>query len=110
MARDRRVDWAVTGLHAGRVLKMLLDQDLAPGHFWNVNLPHPIPENSELAYKFCELDTNPHKYTYDPDGDELIYKGTIHERPRDSGKDVAVCFDEGRIAITRMVVGTGEPQ
>ncbi len=108
ISKEQEVDWAVTGHHAGAVLKMLLGRELAPAHFWNVNLPHPIRRNSELAYEFCGLDTNPHKYAYRKNGNELIYTGTIHERPRDSGKDVAVCFDEGRIAITRLAVGTTE--
>jgi 5'-nucleotidase len=110
ISKDQEVDWAVTGHHAGAVLKMLLGRELASGHFWNVNLPHPIRRNSELAYEFCGLDTHPHNYVYHQNGDELIYKGTIHERPRDPGKDVAVCFDERRIAITRLAVGTGELQ
>ena len=105
IAKEQKVDWAVTGHHAGKVLKMLIDRELAPGHFWNVNLPHPIRKNSDLGHEFCGLDTNPHNYVYRQNGDELIYKGTIHERPRDAGKDVAVCFDEGRISITRLAVG-----
>ncbi len=108
IAKDQKVDWPVTGKHAGPVLQMLLSRDLASGHFWNVNLPHPIYKNSKLAYEFCELDTHPHNYAYHQNGNELTYKGTIHDRPRDSGKDVAVCFDEGRIAITRLAVGAGE--
>jgi 5'-nucleotidase len=107
IAKDQKVDWSVSGDHAGPVLHMLLSRDLAPGNFWNVNLPHPIRKDSELAYEFCELDTLPHSYVYHQNGDELIYQGTIHERPRDSGKDVAVCFDEGKIAITRLAVGMG---
>jgi 5'-nucleotidase len=107
VAKDQNVDWAVTGDHACPVLQMLLSRDLAPGDFWNVNLPHPLRKNSELASEFCELDTHPHSYAYHRNGDELTYTGTIHERPRDPGKDVAVCFDEGKIAITRLAVGTG---
>ena len=108
IAKDQKVEWSVTGDHACPVLQMLLSRDLAHGYFWNVNLPHPIYKNSKLAYEFCELDTHPHNYIYHQNGNELTYKGAIHERPRDSGKDVAVCFDEGRIAITRLAVGTGE--
>jgi 5'-nucleotidase len=107
IAKDQQVDWTVSGDHACPVLQMLIRRDLAPGYFWNVNLPHPIRKNSESVYEFCELDTHPHNYVYQQDGDELIYRGTIHERPRDAGKDVAVCFDEKRIAITRLAVGTG---
>jgi 5'-nucleotidase len=110
IAKDQKVDWAVTGDHVCPVIQMLLSRDLVQGHFWNVNLPHPIRKNSKLAYEFCQLDTHPHNYAYHQNGNELTYKGTIHERPRDPGKDVAVCFDEGRIAITRLAVGTGQLQ
>jgi 5'-nucleotidase len=108
IARDQQVDWSVTAHHAGPVLRMLVDRDLAQGHYWNVNLPHPIRKDSKLTCEFCELDTHPHNYVYRQNGDELTYQGTIHERPRDPGKDVAVCFDEGKIAITRLAVGTGD--
>ena len=108
ISKEQEVDWPVSGYHAGAVIKMLLDRELTPGHFWNVNLPHPIRTESTLAYQFCGLDTNPHKYAYRKNGNELIYTGSIHERPRDPGKDVAVCFDERQISITRLAVGTGE--
>jgi 5'-nucleotidase len=110
VAKDQQVDWRITGYHARPVIQMLLGRDLAPGYFWNVNLPHTIGLNSEIGYQFCGLDTHPHKYAYRQNGDELVYEGTIHERPRDAGKDVAVCFDEGRIAITRVAIGTGDPE
>jgi 5'-nucleotidase len=106
IARDRQIDWAATGYHARLVLKMLLGRHLLPGHFWNVNLPHPHGIDTELSYEFCGLDTHPHQYTYQQQGDALMYTGTIHERPRDPVKDVAVCFDEGKIAITCLAVGT----
>jgi 5'-nucleotidase len=110
ISKDHEVDWAISGHQAGAVLKMLLGRELGRGHFWNVNLPHPIEMEPPLTYQFCGLDTNPHKYTYRKNGSELIYTGTIHERPRSPDKDVAVCFDERKIAITRLPVGTGELQ
>lgn len=110
ISKDHEVDWAISGHHAGAVIKMLLGRELGREHFWNVNLPHPIQMEPPLTYKFCGLDTNPHKYTYRKNGSELIYTGTIHERPRSPGRDVAVCFDERKIAITRLAVGTDEPQ
>jgi len=106
IAKDQQVDWSVTADSARPVLQMLLTRDLPHGYYWNVNLPHPIRQSSELSYKFCELDTHPHNYVYHQNGDALTYQGTIHERPRYAGQDVAVCFDEGRIAITRLAVGT----
>ena len=106
IARDHLVDWAISGYHARRVIQMLFGRELAPGYFWNVNLPHPLSMDSSVAYQFCDLDIHPHQYVYRQVGAELFYDGTIHERPRDPGKDVAVCFDQGRIAITRVGVGT----
>ena len=110
IAKDQQVDWAITGYHAQRVLQMLFGRDPGSGYFWNVNLPHPLRMDSESAYQFCGLDTHPHKYVYRQSGAELFYDGSIHERPRDPGKDVAVCFDKGQIAITRIAVGTTDQQ
>ena len=39
------------------------------------------------------------------DGIDYIYDGSIHERPRNPAPDMAVCFDESNIAITRIAVG-----
>ncbi len=108
IAKDQQIDWAVTGRHARPVLHMLLGRSLARGYFWNVNLPHPLNMDAKLDHQFCGLDTHPHRYTYHQQGDELIYQGTIHERPRDAGKDVAVCFDEHKIAITCLAVGADD--
>jgi 5'-nucleotidase len=106
IARDEQIDWEATGYQAGPVLKMLMARKLPDTHFWNVNLPHPLDKDARRAFQFCGLDTNPHKYEYTKNGDEYIYQGSIHERPREPGTDVAVCFDEGKISITRMAVGT----
>ena len=110
IAKDQQVDWAITGYHAQRVLQMLFGRDPGSGYFWNVNLPHPLRMDSKIVYQFCGLDTHPHKYVYRQTGAELFYEGSIHERPRDPGKDVAVCFDKGQIAITRIAVGTNDQQ
>jgi 5'-nucleotidase len=106
IARDEQIDWDATGYQAEPVLKMLISRKLSDAHFWNVNLPHPLHKGAEQAFKFCGLDTNPHKYEYTKNGDEYSYHGSIHERPRDPGTDVAVCFDEGKISITQIAVGT----
>lgn len=107
IARDQQIDWKITGHHAEPVLKMLIGRQLPDAHFWNVNLPHPVSKESDPAFKFCGLDTHPHRYEYLKAGDEYTYKGSIHERPRDPGTDVAVCFDEGKVAITQIGVGSG---
>jgi 5'-nucleotidase len=106
IAKDQQVDWNITGHHAATVLKMLMKKTIEPSNFWNVNLPHPLNNYAEIAAEFCGLDINPHKYDFRENGTEYIYDGSIHERPRNPGTDVAVCFDERKISITRIPVGT----
>ena len=106
IAKDHRINWDITGYHTAAALKMLMERDLVPSSFWNVNLPHPLNGQAKIPVEFCELDTNPHKYDYKINETEYIYEGSIHERPRNPGTDVAVCFDEGKISITQIAVGT----
>ena len=103
IAKDCKVDWEITKDHAQSVLYKLLDKYLTRGCFWNVNLPHPLVADVDLGIEFCRLDILPHKYHYRKEGNNYIYQGTIHERPRDPGRDVAVCFG-GRISISQLAV------
>ncbi len=106
IAKNHQVNWDITGYHVASVLKMLIGQDNAPFSFWNVNIPHPLDGQSSIPNEFCGLDINPHKYNFKKDENNYIYEGSIHERPRHPGTDVAVCFDEGKISITQIAVGT----
>ena len=106
VAKDQQINWDITGYHAAAVLKMLMKKNIEPSYFWNVNLPHPLDSYSEIPLGFCGLDTNPHKYDFLKNEKEYIYTGSIHERPRNPGTDVAVCFDERKISITKIAVGT----
>jgi 5'-nucleotidase len=106
VAKDQQINWDITGYHAVPVLKMLMRKDIKPSYFWNVNLPHPLNNYAEIPVGFCGLDTNPHKYDFRKNEKEYIYNGSIHERPRNPGTDVAVCFDERKISITMIAVGT----
>ena len=103
VARDRSIDWRVTAYHARPVLDMLFDRPLENGSFWNVNLPHPLKLESALEYEICSHDTRPHNYVFLREGRTYHYKGTIHERPRQSGRDVDVCFG-GKVAITLLKI------
>lgn len=105
ISRDRAIEWDATAEHAAGVIHMLLGRRLEAGFFWNVNLPHPLLEGTLCQYQFCGLDTNPHGYTYRREPQGYLYQGTIHNRPRDAGRDVAVCFG-GAASITRIAVGT----
>ena len=103
IAKNRLIDWDTTAIHAAGILELLLKKDLALGHYWNVNLPHPLTPNAALEHQFCDPDPNPHKYRFRRNGSEYAYEGTIHERPRNPGMDVAVCFG-GKIAVTKLEI------
>ncbi len=108
ISKNREINWDITGMHALPILKMLMQHRLEASYFWNVNLPHPLDKNKNLDFEYCSLDTNPHLYTFKVEGNTYIYQGSIHQRPRRAGTDVAVCFDEAKVAITRIAIGTTE--
>jgi 5'-nucleotidase len=104
ISRGGQIDWDVTGHHARKVIRMLLQRPLPDKSFWNVNLPHPLTFASKVPHRFCAVDMLPHAYSYRLDDDGYHYVGTIHDRPRDQGKDVAVCFG-GSVSISRLTLG-----
>jgi 5'-nucleotidase len=97
--RDRPFDWPRAASWTAAVLRSLLDRPREPGTFWNVNLPNleagaPMPE-----VVFCPINPYPLPLNYRREGDSLHYSGNYHDRRRDAGTDVAVCFG-GQIAVS----------
>jgi 5'-nucleotidase len=101
IARDHQIDWDISRRVACTVLEMILHRPLERGRFWNINLPHPLRSDARPCHRFCALDTFPHEYHYRVDHDAYHYEGVIHERPREPGKDVDVCFS-GSVSITQI--------
>jgi 5'-nucleotidase len=97
--RGRAVDWERTARWARRVLAVLLERPYAPGTFWNVNFPHPAPGGPEPESIDCPLDPSPLPLVYRVEEDEARYTGDYHQRARQPGSDVDVCFG-GRIAVS----------
>ncbi len=105
--RDRRreFDWTWAAETSARVIKHLLEIQLPPQSYWNVNLPHlemaeldPIPE-----IVFCEKSSQPLPLGFKVDGDRVTYAGRYNLRDRAPNTDVDVCFS-GKIAVTQMGV------
>jgi 5'-nucleotidase len=86
-----------------QVLTLLLERPIEAGTFWNVNLPHPGPGDPEPRVVFCPLEAGPLPLCFRADGELLHYSGNYHERRRQPGSDVDVCFS-GNIAVTRVAV------
>ncbi len=103
IAPEWLVDWDAAMRHLSRILPMIMNEPLAAGFFWNINLPSPITTESAISWRCGPLDKNPHKYRFRRDGDFYHYEGIIHDRPRAAGSDVDICFS-GHISITRIAV------
>ena len=102
---DRAAEWTQ------HVLGVLLERMPVAGRFWNVNLPccdadedqvgHTTTQHPELV--FCPLDPHPLPVEFRQQDDGLHYAGNYHQRLRQPGSDVEVCFS-GRIAITQLAL------
>jgi len=103
ISQDHEIDWDITRHQVIQLIRYLIEHDLDPGHFWNVNLPHPFGYETKLETKFCDLDKNPHAFSFDRKGNELAYVSNFHERPRHRGLDVDVCFS-GKVSISRIAI------
>lgn len=97
--RGLALDWDLAAHLAARVIDKLLHQAIAPGSFWNVNLPHLEPGSPEPEMVFCSLCSQPLPVQYRVEGEHLYYTGEYSKRARDPDADVDVCFS-GNIAVT----------
>lgn len=99
--RGRPIDWAVATRLATQTLTTLMAEDLAPGCFWNVNLPHLGPADPEPELVYCPNCTQPLPTEFKVDQGQFYYVGEYGQRRHDPNSDVAVCFG-GNIAVTKM--------
>ena len=97
------VDWDVAAQWTAQVLADLLNRELQPGTFWNVNLPHLLPGEPDPEVVFCQPCTKPLPVNYRIEGNEFYYVGEYAKRDRTIGSDVDVCFS-GKIAVTQLTV------
>ncbi|MDF5732591.1 MAG: 5'/3'-nucleotidase SurE [Rhizonema sp. PD38] len=96
-------DWDKASRWTAEVLVDLRNRPLEPGTFWNVNLPHLLPGESDPEVVFCQPCTRPLPTNYRIDGNEFYYVGEYAKRDRTPGSDVDVCFS-GKIAVTVLKV------
>ncbi|AFZ56385.1 5'/3'-nucleotidase SurE [Anabaena cylindrica FACHB-243] len=96
-------DWELAAKWTSAILADLLPRPLEPGSFWNVNLPHLLPDSPDPEVIFCQPCTKPLPVNYRIEGDNFYYVGEYGKRSRTLGSDVDVCFS-GNIAITQLKV------
>jgi len=97
------LDWPRAAHWLTPVLRDLTGRHWKPGTFWNVNLPHLPAGAADPEVVFCPVDSSPLPVRYDTAGDLLTYSGIYHERARQPGTDIDVCFS-GRISVSLVVV------
>ncbi len=97
----RPINWGLATRLAARVLDSLMAEALAPGCFWNVNLPHLKPDGLEPEIVFCATCTQPLPTEFTVDQGQFYYAGDYGKRLHDPDSDVAVCFG-GNIAVSKI--------
>jgi 5'-nucleotidase len=81
------------------VLEELLAERVAPGRYWNVNLPCLAVAAPTPRVVRCPLDLSPMPISYSRGAEGLRYCGNYHARARLPGHDVDVCF-RGDISVS----------
>ena len=102
--RDRvltEMDWTRAAGWVRRLLPELLAMPLAPGEFWNVNLPSLPAGPAEPPVVECAVDTSPLQLEYTAEDGGFLYRGVYRRRDRQPGRDVETCFG-GSISVSRM--------
>ncbi len=101
VAKDRKPEWELSARRARRVIDWVLQQPRTALSFWNINLPHPDHDDEDLPIAFCKPDTSTLDVRYVGRDGALHYAGSYHDRPRQPGHDVDVCFG-GSVAVTEV--------
>jgi 5'-nucleotidase len=101
--RGKAADWQRAAAWTRQVLQQLFARPQKRGAFWNVNLPYLESGQSDPDVVFCPLDSTPLPLSFREDEEGLVYDGDYHQRRRDPGADVEVCFN-GNIAVTQIAL------
>jgi 5'-nucleotidase len=96
-------DWERATTWTTKLLLDLMARPYAPGTYWNINLPHLLPDAPEPTIVFCDACTQPLPVVFEVQGDQLTYCAKYGDRQRDADADVAVCLG-GNIAVTQLRV------
>lgn len=93
------LDWQRAASWLVPILEDLTARPWQPGTFWNVNLPHLPSGAADPEIVVCPVDPSPLPVRYEVGQEQLTYTANYHERPRQRGSDIDVCFS-GRISVS----------
>ena len=101
--KELEIDWSAAARRTVSVLNRLMEESLAEGEFWNVNLPHLETGDSDQEVVFCERSRKPLPVRFEFNENALNYSGVYAERAFEPDSDIAVCFG-GKIAVSKLTV------
>jgi 5'-nucleotidase len=102
--RGAEIDWELAAAWCLPILRELLALPLEAGEMWNINLPHLEPGAPAPEVVFCPLDLSPLPVAFRQEGEEYVYCGDYHGRPRSDGADVEACLG-GKVAVSLLRAG-----
>ena len=103
LRRGHTPDWKAASSRTAGVIGELVDGDLKPGEFWNINLPHLPDGETEPSFKHTHPERAPLHVSFEEREGAYHYNGIYGDRPRQPGSDVDVCFG-GQISISRLSI------
>ena len=106
VARAKPIAWNATARRAAAVLERVFAQQPLAHTYWNANLPHPASDAAPVEVVEAPLDPSPMLVRYRRVDGAIHWDGDYHERPRERGSDVDVCFS-GNVALTRISLRWG---
>ena len=101
--RGLEYDWDRAASWVCRVIEWLSERNTPAGCFWNVNFPHLEKGDPEPAILEASVGRYPLPLEYRKGEKGWLYAGQYHQREREAGSDVAVCFG-GDIAVSLISV------
>ncbi len=101
--KGQEYNWQEAARWVVPVLRDLMARPRRTGVFWSINLPHLEPGQPMPEVVFCPLDPTPLPLSFRREGELFHYDGDYHERRRQTGCDVDVCF-RGDIAVTELTL------
>jgi 5'-nucleotidase len=97
------IDWDKATRVTAKLLRELTARPSPAKAFWNVNYPASLSDGKH-DFVDCPVDEKPLPIQFDTSDGHYRYCGNYHQRLREPGTDVDVCFS-GKISVSQVRLG-----